>query len=141
MSFFKEIVTEFKNELEKAKSELGVDAKSFNPSNQNSTGSNPQVAPFNQSQGRQANTANTQRRKSSGKSRQRRETAESVSTDESTGTTVAPRPSATSQSTARASSSVHSAVAGLNPQTARNAIIMAEVLGQPVSKRQRKRAY
>ena len=138
MSFFQEMINEFKQEIQKEMAVLDIrpDKQAQQPVPASSMPANMGRAP--------ANTG-VRISDSSSPKKQRKKAPQKKSA------TTATRPQAqkkvaqqTQQQTqvqAQPVTTGHAQqlVANLNPQTARNAIIMAEVIGPPVSKRQRKR--
>ena len=133
MSFIQEMINEFKQEIQK---ELA--AFDIQPASQVSQ---PAPAP---SQGMPASMgrapANTGVRitgsSSTKKQRKKAPQKKTTTSPRPQAQTQAQQPQAPPQTQTIAQGQTHHLITNLNPQTARNAIIMAEIIGPPVSRRQ-----
>ena len=148
MSFFQEMIDEFKQEIQKELAVFDIQPTKKAPqSGQTSSMPDSGVIEHKQSTpvntGRKSTNTGVRITDSSSTKKQRKKTPQKKSTSTS------PRPQAQTQAQQpaqpqtqtqkSAQGHAHHLVANLNPQTARNAIIMAEIIGPPVSRRQRKR--
>ena len=124
MSFFQEMINEFKQEMQK---EMAANM-GHAPANMGQTPANMGQTPANSGVRISDSTSTKKQRK---KAPQKKSA--------STAKRPQPQTQAQPQSQTVATGQAHQLVANLNPQTARNAIIMAEIIGPPVSRRQRKR--
>ena len=140
MSFFQEMIDEFKKEIQKEMAVFDIQ-----PTRQVSTKSDSGVIEHKQgmpaNMGRKSTNTGVRITDSSSTKKQRKKAPQKKSASTS------PRPQAKAQTQQQtqpqtqttAQSHKHQLIANLNPQTARNAIIMAEIIGPPVSRRQRRR--
>ena len=145
MSFFRDVIDEFKREMEKAQAEFGVQ-QSMNPTQgkpvygsygtvNSGMGGQTRVS---MSTGTDGRTASSQRPAQSKKTRKK---APPQQQQIEPGIVTPTGQAAPKTQTVIPPSRAHKTVANLNPQSARNAIILSEVLGPPVSKRQNRRVF
>ena len=150
MSFFKEIVAEFKTAIDEVTAELGDDIKTLDKEQQNigqhihrqlSQSQRNQSGQVSSNTNRVAPIRNQSSSKST-KGTKKSGTKKAIRTEGPPPTVPPPRREAgkvENLGTKRIPYvKAHTIVADLNPETARNAIVLAEVLGPPVSKRQQK---
>ena len=136
MSFFREIAQEFRNEFEKATAEFAPQSLAKDFRGQSKPIAPHAANPYQQAVTQHAPGASSQQRPQANKQSKRSPQQGSRQSGQQTGrqTSTAEQTQVRTVSPVRA----HQLVANLNPITARSAIIMSEVLGPPVSKRQRK---
>ena len=127
MSLLREIAEEFKKEIEKATAEFNTQPAQGSPgSGGNIARMNSGVTPHSKSAAtgtKKRSSEQSQAKKQ--KKRAPQQPAAVTPTKVQTGTPVR----------------THPIIKNLSPATARNAIIMAEIIGPPLSKRGRKRTY
>ena len=142
MSFFKEIVDEFKREIEKATAEIGIDIKSLDKSLPHSVGADIIEHHPKPNQQSRAHMSSGKKRKRAQKQQASGQipAAQQHAHAPASGPPAAPA-AAGAPGTAVARRGRHRVVAGLNARTARDSIVIAEVLGPPVSKRHNRRAF
>ena len=155
MSIFREIAEEFKNEikreLEKASAEFNIQPAQQRPASPVASGSQPQRARMDSGVVEHASGQSSAQRPRTKKQKKKAPVQSSGTTiilpnDTNTqdaqvyGTqTYNTQPQNTQTQASVKRTRLNQIRTGLNPQTARNAILMAEIIGRPVSKRQHKR--
>ena len=135
MSFFKEIVDEFKREIEKATAELNAQTNKQAPRPQGP----PPPQRTNKADSGVIEHSGTERPKPK-KQRKKAPAQQPAATGAAgaTGTTRSPvEKTQVQKQPIVTGNAARQLVSSLNPQTARNAIIMSEVIGPPVSRRKK----